>query len=269
MESCDRTMEGFCRDLIHFGPLTTEKDHISVDTLVTELRDKEKEYLNKIAELEKALNKEMTENSMKLTKVHKKLESVEKEMMNREISLVDAEEKIRRHCENKLQQAKDENNANWENFQRELKKLTADIVELRSDLKFKDEQLCKVRKQMSSDAEVFHRKEENLVEELRHYVDKLRDRTELLSQICTDGSSSGEQMTKDSCRKLAGICDIVLQDLQMEKFLCAVCKAHRKNTLFLPCGHYSYCKECARSLQMSGCCPLCKMTITGFQIVYE
>ena len=39
---------------------------------------------------------------------------------------------------------------------------------------------------------------------------------------------------------------------------CAVCLDHEKNTVFIPCGHFYTCINCAKALQA---CPICRMAI--------
>ena len=40
---------------------------------------------------------------------------------------------------------------------------------------------------------------------------------------------------------------------------CAVCLCNEKTTVFIPCGHYYTCNECAGHLKT---CPICRTTIT-------
>lgn len=49
---------------------------------------------------------------------------------------------------------------------------------------------------------------------------------------------------------------------------CKVCYEHKRSTLFLPCGHYDTCSECADKLA-GGPCPFCNELIHGTQRVYS
>ena len=45
---------------------------------------------------------------------------------------------------------------------------------------------------------------------------------------------------------------------QRESALCRICLDRERNTVILPCGHATCCKECAKPLQN---CPICRKEI--------
>ena len=53
---------------------------------------------------------------------------------------------------------------------------------------------------------------------------------------------------------------------QKERFNCKVCFDALMDTVFLPCGHFLTCKECADKLRV---CSICRETIKGTVIVLD
>ena len=58
--------------------------------------------------------------------------------------------------------------------------------------------------------------------------------------------------------------------LQENKTLCAICFENEKETLFLPCGHFSCCSDCAiKVTKETNCCPICRKAINVVHPVYH
>ena len=63
---------------------------------------------------------------------------------------------------------------------------------------------------------------------------------------------------------------------QEQRFRCSICLGKRKDSLFIPCGHYVACKECATTIvpnntagDVRPTCPTCKEPVTNIHKVVD
>ena len=50
---------------------------------------------------------------------------------------------------------------------------------------------------------------------------------------------------------------------------CSICMDAPRDTALTPCGHYSYCEDCARNVLIAkGGCPICRKCVTGWLRIY-
>ncbi|XP_048238002.1 uncharacterized protein LOC124111395 [Haliotis rufescens] len=263
---CGKASDAYCASIHQQDSGSTGAD----DTVSADLQQREQGYLDTIKALQAHLELMESDSIKSLSTMERKLKSAETQLMQKEVDLVNEEALVQTKFEKQLKQLKVSAELTVKDLKTRLQSQDRDMTNMSQKLHHKAHQLQQVREELEDTHRSLEKKNIVLLEELSHYITQNRNRTVSLSRLSKEGCQNDDTVTREKWTLISNICDMVLEELQSEKFICAVCKIKRKSRMLYPCGHYSLCEDCAdQMLQGKRECPICKQHVTSHTRVYE
>ncbi|ESO88031.1 hypothetical protein LOTGIDRAFT_234797 [Lottia gigantea] len=245
-----------CREMVVcYGILLNQEKEIikndNIESFMTrsDFIEREASLVQRIEVLEKELKKEQTSTSKMVLDMKNRLKKTENELLQREISLVNDEMKIKDGYEQQLKNISKQAEESIKQLQRNLKAIEDEKLDLERKLHHKTSQIRRLQDEANKFYELI---------------------TKSILRLSEEGRRTGDVINQEKWKVIGDLCDMLIEDLQTEKILCCMCKIERKTYLLQPCGHYNYCKTCAITLiEKRNNCPVCNSNIEDIKQVFE
>ena len=186
-------------------------------------------------------------HAQELLKFKSKISSLEKDLVNQQVNVINIEQEIGETWKNSIQKLK-----------QEMAELSHTITDLKRDKIFLREKLATL--QDANNKQRAHTCQISVLNERDDVLRKqLAKKFEKLSQI-VHGSKEGNQSVAEILKSTIE----EIEEMWAQKDNCIICTLEKPNCVIIPCRHQITCFKCTSFLRTCSCCrgPICEMILT-------
>ncbi|XP_013387951.1 E3 ubiquitin-protein ligase BRE1-like [Lingula anatina] len=216
-----------------------------------------------ISKLEQQIAEISDQHRVEYTKLQQELQTFQQHQMSDEIQRVNIEQQLKADYEKKLK-------GKIQQLEEQIKRAEDHNLEMARNMNFEKQQREKSDKKLQELHQAMDIKEQTLFEEVLHWIEEHNNRTRSLQEIFKENLEGANSHEKVKFETLCQLCDTLMEDLQVQRFVCSICKIKKKDCAFQPCGHYQACAACAdHILTTTRVCPVCNRHLTNVMKIYE